>query len=244
MPDVVLPGIDTPAPGGPEGGEAPAAPAPVPGDTSTQSASVDTTGAPPSEPTGEPTPEPEQQRAQRGVQRRIGELVERERVAMERGDRLERLLGQVVQGMITPQQARAQAGTGGEDPRPDPNDGRFRTWEQYNSALTRWEARQEFNERFAQATAYANEQEQRRAYETQVQNHAVAIEQLDSHLGSEMRAAAARIPGYADAMANSHFEVSDRMKTAIAVTGAVGEVTMYLAQYPYLVRQLEGLPDM
>jgi len=178
------------------------------------------------------------------VQRRIGELVERERVAMERGDRLERLLGQVVQGMITPQQARAQAGTGGEDPRPDPNDGRFRTWEQYNSALTRWEARQEFNERFAQATAYANEQEQRRAYETQVQNHAVAIEQLDSHLGSEMRAAAARIPGYADAMANSHFEVSDRMKTAIAVTGAVGEVTMYLAQYPYLVRQLEGLPDM
>ena len=249
MPEaLLLPGIDpAPSPGG-SGEATPAAPTTEtpPGDDSTQSASVDSGTAQPAEPTGEPTPaEPSHaERTQRGIQRRMGELVERERTAMDRGDRLERLLSQVVQGLITPSAARAQAGPQAEDPKPDPKSGQFRDWDDYNGALMRWEARQEFNERFTQLTERQNAErgEQERRYAEQA--HAEAVVQLDSHLGSEMRAAAARIPGYADAMAQSHFEVSDRMKTAIAVSGAVGDVTMYLSHNPQLMPQLERLPDM
>jgi len=247
MPDLELPGIESTATPAAPASDAPAAPAaqpqlPLLEDTSTQSASVNVGDQPaPGEPSSDDAPAP------RGVQKRIGELRERERIANERADRLEGLVAQMVGGMLSPQQAHQQAGVAldpRQDPRPEENDPRFKSWQEYNSAVVRWEARQVVREQFAEAARNHAQQTENWNRQQAARAHAEAEHALHSHVGAEMRAAAGRIPGYAEAMQGADFDIPLNVEAAIAVSGAVGEVSMYLAKYPHVVRQLAQLPDM
>lgn len=249
MPDALLqlPGIDTPstppapASDGAAPSAAPADPNPL-DDEASRSASDDGSGTPP-EPTGDPAPQP--QPASKGVQKRIEELLTRERIANERGDRLEGLVTRVIEGIITPQAARAQAGaaaSGEEDPRPMEN--QFTSWPEFNAAVVRWETRQEVREQFRKATEAQTQRDTKASEDRQRAAVADAEHQLHSFVGAEMRAAAERIPGFREQMENATFDLPTNVEAAIALSGSVGEVSLYLSHHPQLVPQLARLPDM
>jgi hypothetical protein len=241
MPDEMsLPGID-PAPAAPA---TPAAPAPETGqgDTSTQSASVDTGAQAPAGDPSPPDPVVEAQKKEsKGVQKRIDELVARERAADQRAERTEGLLRQVIEGVLTPQQARNQAPSQAEAA---PNERDFGTWPEYQAALTRYEARQAVRSEFAQATQYQQAMQQRAQEAHRVQQMEVSKQQLHSIMGNQMQEAAARIPDYVDIVSNADTEVPVNVEAAMAISGAGGDVAYYLARNPHVIGQLARLPDL
>ena len=231
--ELSLPGID-PAP------EAPAAPQPPAEDTSTQSASVDSANTAPIEPQPD-SQEIVQKRESRGVQKRIDELVARERAADARTEQTQDLLRQVIQGVLTPAQARAGA-PGQAEAAPKQDD--FGTWQEFNAATTRWEARQAVRAEFEQQTRAYQEHNQRQQYAHHTQQVEEAKYQLHGIVGNQMRETAAQIPEFAAEIAEADFEVPLNVEAAMAVSGAAGHVALYFARNPQVMAQLSRLPDL
>jgi hypothetical protein len=238
----VLPGIDA-APA--------AAPAATP-DNSTSSATVDTGSAPAAAPANndpnapapahdpgqQPPADPkaddkgEQRRQSRGIQRRFDELTADNRATKALLDRTLGVLERFAPGQQQPGQAAEQ---------PEPREQDFNSWQEYQRALTRWEARQAYLESTrADREAQQREQQQRATHQqtAQVQQ---AVETMHAHVATAMQQAAARYPDYVDTIEGATFDIPPTLEYAIATSDAPGDVCYYLAKNENVARQLARL---
>jgi hypothetical protein len=230
--ELVLPGIDNPAPA------APAVPAE---DFATQSASVDTgTQVPTDDAPQQPAPEEiERKRESRGVQKRIDELTARERAAEARAERNQALVEQMIRQQMQPQQPQVA-----QDSEAPPQRDRFASWEEYQRAENFYIARQAARQELAQRDHYANQQRQAWEQQSHQATIAQATEQLHGITATQMTEAASRFPDFVDVIESCPADIPVRLEAAMALSGAAGEVGYYLAKNPRLIAQLAGLPDM
>jgi hypothetical protein len=152
------------------------------------------------------------------------------------------MLAMVLQGQMNPAQARAQADAHQQEAPPRLE--QFGNWADFNQAQARYEARQVVRQEFAEATRMANEHAQRQGVEQQQRMLAQADVEINGALGQQMQEAAARFPEYRDVMSDAHFDVPQNVRAAMALSGMGGDVALYLAKHPQVIRQLATLPDM
>jgi len=245
--EMMLPGIDTtpaPAPAA-----EPAAPAAEQDDSSTHSASVETSGEPaPGDAPAEDTPEQvaakAEKRSRGGFQNRINELTAANRETQRSNAQLQSLLEMVIKGTLSPQQGAAQANAQGGQGEQPPHESQFTDWKDYERAMIRYESRQEIRKELAQRAAQENSLRQQHETQTRAQARAQAEEHLHAATGTQMQEAASRYPDFQEVIESCPVNIPIPVEAAMAITGNAGDVAYYLARNPRVIQQLSQMPDV
>jgi hypothetical protein len=235
--ELMLPGIDDPAPATPD---TPAAP-PSGDDTASQSASDDTGAPAPPGDAPEPEETPQAKKSRGGFQNRINELVAERRNSQQESAQLRELLAMVIRGGMSPQQAKEQAGPNTEQA---PKEADFASYRDFERAEAKYIARQEIRDELENRAKVDRQNYQQYQEKQSEQQRAAAEDQLHEVAGTQMHEARARYPDYMDVIESCPIPIPTNVEAAMAYTRNAGDVAYYLAKNPRVIQQLSQMPDL